>query len=162
MHLSAVPPPEANRPLWCGLHAIALTAALWLENLCRGSDGLDAFPFDHTISLLSFPPEAKYWSSNDHLRPHISCLWPWYLEMNWLFSLRSLLRIDLSFEPEDKMCELDQERAPTLPSWPSNVRTSFYVSVSNRLTIPVWVPVARYYPPSLDQATDATMSSVSA
>ena len=29
--LSAVPPPEASSPCWCGDHAIALTAAIWSE-----------------------------------------------------------------------------------------------------------------------------------
>lgn len=32
MHLSAVPPPDASNPCWCGDHASALTAAVcWLN-----------------------------------------------------------------------------------------------------------------------------------
>lgn len=81
MQRSAVPPPDASKPLWCGLHAIALTAALWDPNLCIGSVGLELFPLDHTINLLSLPPDARYWSSNDHFRPQISCLWHSYLLM---------------------------------------------------------------------------------
>ena len=29
MYLSAVPPPEAKRPWWCGDQAMAFTAATW-------------------------------------------------------------------------------------------------------------------------------------
>ena len=36
MHLSAVPPPEASRPCWWGDQAMALTAAVWSENLSTG------------------------------------------------------------------------------------------------------------------------------
>lgn len=160
MHLSAVPPPLVSKLLWWGLQAIALTAALWVENLSIGSSGLECWCWDHTISLLSFPPEAIYWSLNDHFKPQISYLCPPNLEMYWLFSRRSRFRIDLSLEPELKMCELDQDNAPTLPWCPSKVLMSFWVAVSQRCTIPVWVPVARYWPPSLDQATDATKSSL--
>lgn len=56
MHWSAVPPPVAKRPLYCGLHPIALTAAWCWLNLTSGWS-----PFCmgcHMNSLLSFPPEA--------------------------------------------------------------------------------------------------------
>ena len=36
MHRSAVPPPLARSPCWCGDHAIAFTAATWLENRPTG------------------------------------------------------------------------------------------------------------------------------
>lgn len=158
MQRSAVPPPDARRLLWWGLQAMAFTAALWEENLKRGISDLDWFA-DQTISLLSLPPEARYLSSKDHLRPQISYLCPSILEMYDSLHLKSRFKILLSFEPELNMWEFDQVNAPTLPSCPSNVRSNFWVSVSQRWTIPVWVPVAKYWPPSLDQQTEATRSS---
>lgn len=77
--LSAVPPPEASRPRWCGDQAIALTAAVWSENFQRGvSESLS-----QTISLLSFPPLANWPSSQFHLRPQTSCLWPISFRIHW-------------------------------------------------------------------------------
>lgn len=86
MHLSAVPPPLARRPCWCGDHVIALTAARWLENLPAGSKLLWT---DQTYSLLSLPPEASYCSSKDHLSPHTSYLWLERHPKKSSFSLRS-------------------------------------------------------------------------
>lgn len=60
MHLSAVPPPLTRRPCWWGDHEIAFTAAKWLPNLPTGSKLLWT---DHTLSLLSFPPDANCCSS---------------------------------------------------------------------------------------------------
>lgn len=91
---SAVPPPVANKPCWWGDQAIALTAALWSLNL------LMACPFKfHTMTLLSFPPDAKYWSSFDHFNPQI--YWPcsdnfW---TKFLWDLRSLCKMVLSLDP---------------------------------------------------------------
>ena len=78
---------------------MAFTAALWDENLNRGISDLDWFA-DQTISLLSFPPEAKYLSSKDHFKPQISCLWPSILEIYGSLHLKSRLSILLSFDPE--------------------------------------------------------------
>ena len=36
MQRSAVPPPEARSPFWCGDHASALTAAVWSEKRSSG------------------------------------------------------------------------------------------------------------------------------
>ena len=58
---------------WWGDQAIALTAATWSEYVWNG---VVRSPLFHTISLLSFPPDAKSWPSGDHLRPQISCLCP--------------------------------------------------------------------------------------
>lgn len=77
------------------------------------------------MSLLSFPPDAKYLSSNDHFKPTISYLWDSNRDMNGPFSLKSLFKIDLSLEPDDNMFALFHDKAPTLPLWPSNERTSF-------------------------------------
>ena len=66
MHLSAVPPPEASRPCWCGDQAMALTAALWSLNLMTGDV---EFKFQ-MYSWLSFPPLAISLSSGDHFSPH--------------------------------------------------------------------------------------------
>jgi hypothetical protein len=65
IHLSAVPPPDARRPCWCGDHAIALTAAVCCVS--RNTGCCDRW--FHTNSWLSFPPEASSRSSCDHLRP---------------------------------------------------------------------------------------------
>ena len=66
MQRSAVPPPLASRPCWCGDHAIALTAAVWSPNLMVGA--VECNP--HTYSWLSLPPLAISRSSGDHLSPH--------------------------------------------------------------------------------------------
>ena len=72
IHLSAVPPPEARSPWWWGDHAMALTAAKCSVKVWTGWVMLEF----QTKSLLSLPPEARYWLSGDHLRPHTSCLCP--------------------------------------------------------------------------------------
>ena len=51
--LSAVPPPDANKPCWWGDHAKALTAAVWSENFSNG--WLEWLL--QINNLLSFPPE---------------------------------------------------------------------------------------------------------
>jgi hypothetical protein len=53
--LSAVPPPDTNNPCLCGDHASALTAAWCCPNFATAR----SHPIRHTISLLSFPPEAS-------------------------------------------------------------------------------------------------------
>jgi len=68
--LSAVPPPLASRPLWCGLQAIALTAARCSPNL---QVGLESVP-PQMKSLLSLPPLASWKVSAFHFRPQTSCL----------------------------------------------------------------------------------------
>jgi hypothetical protein len=60
--------------LW-GLQAKPLTAAQWSLNLWIGV----LEEVDHIISLLSLPPEANWFPSNDHFRPHTYCVWPSYL-----------------------------------------------------------------------------------
>ena len=140
---------------------MALTAALWDLNLNIGSLEFD-WPLSQTINLLSFPPLAKYLSSNDHFNPQISYLWPSILWIKLFLSLKSRFNILLSLEPVLRIWLLDHESAPTLPSWPSNFLKSFYVSVSQTWTTPVCVPAAIYCPPSLDQPTEATKSSSSA
>lgn len=88
MRRSAVPPPDASKPLYnmdhrharmnelhsskrsgptsCGDQAMALTAAVCSENLCRGVS-LDP---SHTNNLLSFPPDASHLPSRFHFNPH--------------------------------------------------------------------------------------------
>lgn len=86
IHRSAVPPPETNNPLWCGDQVSALTAALCEVNRHTGSNyfwGLQ------TSNLLSLPPEASYYSSNDHFSPQISYLWPESLLIKLDFDLKS-------------------------------------------------------------------------
>ncbi len=70
MHLSAVPPPDASRPCWCGDQAMALTAAVWSENFSTGV--LDCW--FQMYSWLSLPPDASCLSSGDHFSPHTCTL----------------------------------------------------------------------------------------
>lgn len=155
MHLSAVPPPEAKRPFWWGLHPIALTAAVCSENLTRGCS-----PFYrlHTINLLSLPPDASCVSSNDHLKPHTSCLCPTSFWKNWLFALKSLCKIFLSLDP---VLTIDPFHAtvPTLLRWPESVLTSLQWLVSQIWVSPLFVPTARWEPLWL-QPTEVIESSI--
>ena len=70
--LSAVPPPLANTPWFCGLQANPLTAALWPVNLQIGVE----LWILQTNNLLSLPPDANKLPSNDHFNPHTYCVWP--------------------------------------------------------------------------------------
>ena len=65
IHRSAVPPPLANNPGWWGDQAMALTAAKCSVKVWTGCKLLEF----QTKSLLSLPPEAKYWLSGDHFKP---------------------------------------------------------------------------------------------
>lgn len=69
---SAVPPPVARRPFWCGDQPMAFTAAVCSWNF---TTGLFECRFQ-IISLLSLPPEASCWSSKLHLSPQTSYLCP--------------------------------------------------------------------------------------
>ena len=56
---------------------------------------------DHTNSLLSLPPLARYWLSGDHLSPQTSCLCPTSLRSGLIPGvLTSRCRISLSLLPE--------------------------------------------------------------
>jgi hypothetical protein len=68
MHRSAVPPPDASKPCWCGDQAMALTAAEWSENFMAGVLLFN----DQMHSWLSLPPDASWRLSGDHLSPHTS------------------------------------------------------------------------------------------
>lgn len=83
IHLSAVPPPDARRPCWCGDHAIALTAAVCSVSLNIGC----CERWFHTSSWLSFPPDASSRSSCDHFSPQT---WPKKLSLDahtWFWNL---------------------------------------------------------------------------
>lgn len=71
--LSADPPPEAKTPWLWGFHASPFTAAECWLNLLTGTTEC----VFHIMSLLSFPPDASDWPSNDHFSPHTSCVCPW-------------------------------------------------------------------------------------
>lgn len=141
MHLSAVPPPVANKPAWLGFQAIAFTAARWSPNFATG---YSLFKFQ-IISLLSFPPLASYYPSKDHFRPQISCLWPICLWVMLCFILRSLLRIILSLEP---VLSVDPFQAIELirPWWSPKVRITFPWFMSHISVFPLSVPTARWPP----------------
>ena len=55
--------------------------------------------FDHTISLLSFPPLASWFYEKDHFNPHTYCLCPISLVIESSLLLISRNKIFLSLEP---------------------------------------------------------------
>ena len=56
---------------------------------------------DSNESLLKKDPLMDYTTSNDHLSPHTSYLWPWYLWVTHDLALRSLFSISVSLEPDE-------------------------------------------------------------
>ncbi len=152
MWRSAVPPPVASRPFWWGDHPIAFTAAVCSWNLTRG---LLERRFQ-IISLLSLPPDASYWLSNDHLRPHTSCLWP-VIFSKWVpGALKSLYRMLWSRLPVLTI-DLFQAIELTLPWWPAKFLTSLLYWVSQIWVKPECVPTARWVP-CWAQATEVIAS----
>lgn len=65
----------------------------------------------YSLTLLSFPPDARCWWSGDHLRPHTSCLCPCSLLSAEGGVLTSRWRITLSRLPDDS-CSPFHARAP--------------------------------------------------
>jgi hypothetical protein len=98
---------------------MALTAALWSENLFKICP-----PDDHTTTLLSFPPEAKYCSSSDHFRPQIYCVCYCIFSVKSQLVLKSLSSMDLSLDPVARILVF-QAMEPTLTSCPESFRVSF-------------------------------------
>ncbi len=151
---SAVPPPEARRPCWCGDQAIALTAAVWSVNLRIGSEEWEF----HTSSLLSLPPEHNCWSSGDHFSPQIYCLCPTSFDMNGWLIRKSLCKIVLSRDPVLRMVEF-QAMAPTRLVCPGKVLTRFILLTSQICTSPLLVPRAKLGPLT-DHPTEVQVSVV--
>lgn len=120
IHRSAVPPPLAKSPWWCGDHAIAFTAAICSEYDCTGLK----LCWFHTWSRLSLPPLARYWLSGDHLRPQTSWRCPTKRRSVPLCADVRVSRcsISLSRDPLDRMSPF-QASAPTRAEWPSNLFT---------------------------------------
>ena len=141
MHLSAVPPPVAKRPAWLGFQAIALTAARCSPNLATG-DSLFKFQI---MSLLSFPPLASCYPSNDHFKPQIYCICPICLWVMLCFILKSLLRIFLSLEPVLTFKPF-QEIELIRPRWSPKVLITFPWIISHISLFPLSVPTARWLP----------------
>jgi hypothetical protein len=143
---------------WCqqwGLHPMALTAAVCSENLAKGCSPLYKL---HTISLLSFPPDASCCSSKDHLRPHTSCLWPTNFWTTWLCARRSLYKMFLSLDP---VLTIDPFQAtdPTLLKCPVKVLTCLQWFASHIWVSPELVPTAKWVPLWL-HPTDVIESSI--
>lgn len=91
---SADPPPEAKTPWLWGLHANPLTAAqCWLNLLIGAVDRVFQI-----MSLLSLPPDAREYPSNDHFKPQTYCVWPCIIEtislelilVSWILMVLSL------------------------------------------------------------------------
>jgi len=115
MVLSADPPPDAKTPWLWGFHARPFTAAQCWLNLFTG---IVECVF-HIKSLLSLPPEANDCPSNDHFKPQIYCVWPWYTDTKSLaFILTSWIFMLLSRDPlANKLPDHDSEL--TLALWPN-------------------------------------------
>lgn len=106
MHVSKVSVMKYKQT-WCGDQAIALIAAVWSVYVLTG---VGDWRF-HTSSLLSLPPEAKYWWSGDHFSPHTSCVWPISLRVGTELDLWSHWKMALSRLP-DVMMSLFQAIEP--------------------------------------------------
>ena len=138
MHRSAVPPPDASSPCWCGDHAMAFTAAVWSPYRSTGCWELA----DHTKSWLSFPPDASSRSSYDHFKPHTSLLCPTSLPVNGSGARTSRCRMFRSRLPEDSVEELHAS-APTRVRCPPITRTFLHLLASHICVSPWLVPTAR-------------------
>ena len=159
MHWSAVPPPVARRPRWRGLQFIAFTAAWCSENFAIGVE-VDG---DHINSLLSFPPEASWFSSCKlHLRPQTSCLWSVSFYVLSLWALKSRIKIVLSLLPEAIIegMALFHARELTLPVCPPSYLTYFLELMSHICTFPLFVPILRWFP-RFDQLSEVIASLAS-
>lgn len=155
--LSAVPPPLAKIPRWCGDQAIALTAARCSQNR---HVGLESVP-PHTNNLLSLPPEANWSVSVFHRNPHTSCLWCPASFLIYCSGARvSRCSIVRSREPDDRMW-LFHAKQPTLPEWPDIVRIFLQFSASQISTDPLWVPIASVLPCSTLGSTTISSDSTS-
>jgi hypothetical protein len=141
MVLSAVPPPDAKSPCWCGDQAIALTAAVWSLNFRIGSQ---EWLFQMS-NLLSLPPEQSCCSSKLHFSPQISCLCPTSLLTKELLIRKSRWRIVLSREPVLIMVEF-QAIAPTRLVCPCKIRSLFILLTSQIWTSPEFVPSPKREP----------------
>ena len=93
---------------WCSLNLMSGPALVWLGS--------------HTSSLLSLPPDAKYWLSLDHLSPHTSCLCPISSPTYGSFTRTSRMRILRSRLP-DASTKVLEANVPTRCVWPGMVRT---------------------------------------
>ena len=141
MHRSAVPPPLARRPCWYGDQAIAFTAAVCSWNRATGA----AFRTLQMNSLLSLPPDASCCASNDHFRPHTSCLWPVRFPTVGSFARTSRRKMLRSRDPEAKVWAF-QAKVPTRAACPLRVRTRSPFATSHSSTRPALVPTAKCVP----------------
>mmetsp|Transcript_818 Transcript_818/g.1934 ORF Transcript_818/g.1934 Transcript_818/m.1934 type:complete len:200 (+) Transcript_818:422-1021(+) len=153
MHRSAVPPPEASSPFWCGDQAMALTAAVC--SLKRRTGDVECG--DQMKSLLSLPPDASCCPSNDQRRPHTSCLWPESLLVKCSGTRTSRCRMSRSRLPDESVCP-DQHSVPTRAWCPLIVRVVWHFAASHICTSPTLVPTARCVPRCV-QLTEVTESS---
>lgn len=140
MCLSVLPPPVAKIEVWWGDHAKALTAAVcyvkrWYMRL---------FLISNKEIMLSFPPEAIIFPSNDHLTPQISCLcgshlWTIYL-LRWshILMAQSLPPLTIKFEPWVSI-------APILAQCDLFLHSSFLASTSITLIFPVYSPIINLF-----------------
>jgi len=106
--------------------------------------GYSLFKFQ-IINLLSLPPLANYYPSNDHLRPQTSYLWPICLWIIFCLTLKSLLKIILSLDPVLKI-EPFHAIELILPWWSPRVLIIFPWLISLISVFPLSVPTARWPP----------------
>mmetsp|Transcript_18353 Transcript_18353/g.58532 ORF Transcript_18353/g.58532 Transcript_18353/m.58532 type:complete len:203 (-) Transcript_18353:704-1312(-) len=151
MHRSAVPPPEASRPDWCGDHAIAFTAAQCSPKRQRGSERRLA---SQTSNLLSLPPEASCRPSGDQRRPHTSCRCALRMSVVALRCRTSFTRMVLSRLPVASWWSCHASE-PTRDVCSLSVLILRPATASHSCTCPLLRPTARY-DPRCDQATDVT------
>lgn len=137
IHLSFVPPPEANKLLSRGHQANALTAALCSLNTYLG---LLAKFISQMLRVLSLEPLASWVPSKDHLSPQTSLVCSSKVETIWLCHLMSWLIIFVSRLPVVKMFWF-HAKDETRCMWPPKVRKSRFCSVSQISIVPLSIPI---------------------
>lgn len=148
IHRSPPPPPVANKLLWKGHQAIALTAdvcssSLWSHCVTEFEEAID---LSHMWRRLSLPPLANCCPEADHFSPHTSWWWPLYVSTIWSLTLTSLLIIRPSIPPVVRMW-LFHARDPTLDLWPPlNVLSCLLAVESHSCTWQLFKPMAIWRP----------------
>ncbi len=145
MFLSEVPEPEAKIFLYVGFHANAFTAALCSPSLFSKH----LYQRSHTISQLSFPPEAIKFPSKENLSPQISYQCPTKLKTgSKLCYLTSKSQTILSFEPAANKL-FCQPREPVLQKLICSSKRTLFVAESVINSFPEASVTASYVPCSL-------------
>lgn len=105
----------------------------------------------HIISLLSLPPDAREYPSNDHLRPQTYCVWPCMMEtislelilVSWMLIVRSL--DPLARRLPDQESELTRALCP-------NISITFAFLSKSHISVTPWLFPMEIWEPGWFQA----------